>query len=92
MFILFFYNRFQIQCSTAPTITSKATISTKSLFNDVGAFRLLWFEIPVINLLATMSYLSCFDGLQLANIQIYNNKLSPIRGEFIYFSPNDSRI
>jgi len=56
MFILCFYNRFQIQCSTAPIITSKATIicntaptSPKSFPNYVGAFRLWWLEIPVIN-------------------------------------------
>ena len=65
MFILLLYNRFQIQCATAQVITSKATIicitaptSPKSLLNDVGAFRLWWLEIPVINLLANISYLS----------------------------------
>lgn len=69
MFILF-YNRFQSQCKPAPTITSKATIicntaptSPKSLAIDVDAFRFWWFSIPVINLLATISYLSWVDGL-----------------------------
>lgn len=53
MFILFcFYNRFQIQCSIIPNITTKATIicntaptSPMSLAIDVGAFRLWWLEI-----------------------------------------------
>jgi hypothetical protein len=62
MFILLFYYRFQIQCITAPTITSNETIirntaptSPELLLRDTGAFRLWWLDMPVINLLATIS-------------------------------------